>query len=319
MPIDRLLGRQLPFVAIAVGTISPDLEFFVRGRIERTIGHTAHGALLLDVPLGLAFLMLLNWFAVPAIQALLPPSLAHLGPALDRAVAVLRRTSTDLRSLAGIVVALLIGAGSHILWDAFTQAAAVDPTGTPYRSLAWLDRFPFTIGEASFALHSVLHWLSTAGGLVVVMIALDRWIERQRPPAETHHETSAAPAATRRAGWALTAAAVAVFVVQHPVARAGDGPGRPSGLSDVLATGAVWALAGCFVGLVLVGTLVRLGVLPTGGAGVPLPPDPDRPVGRSPNEGSKAGGSPGDERPEPLRGPAVKPSPLGPRSPGARR
>jgi hypothetical protein len=301
LPADRLLGRQLPLVALAVGAMSPDLEFFLRGRIERTIGHTAHGAVLMDVPLGLLFIAALTWLVIPAIGSLLSTQNGHLGGALQRSLGLPGHAWRDPRSLAQIVLALLIGAGSHIVWDVFTQPAATDPAGVRYRSLAWLDRFSFSIGEADFALHSVLHWASTVLGLIAVMLAFDRWIDRHPSPTETVGSPRPVPAITRRVGWVLAIGGTAAFLVQHPVALVGDGPARPTGLSSVLATGAVWALSGCFVGLAAFGALLRFGVLPTATAAPPRPPDPSSAA-----------------KPEPLRNPAVKAKPLGPRSRRAR-
>lgn len=291
-PLDRLLGQQLPFVALAAGAMAPDLEFFLRGRIERTIGHSAHGAVLMDVPLGLLFLAVVAWLVTPAIRALLPTEVEHLGAALERSMAIPGGSWLDPRALARIVLALLIGAGSHIVWDVFTQPAASDATGTVYQSLAWLDRLEFSIGETNFALHSLLHWLSTALGLIAVMVTVDRWIERNPAPTDADESGRYVPAVTRRTGLALTGATTVAFLVQHPVALLGDDPARPSGLASVLATEAVWALAGCFVGLAAFGTLLRSGALPTEVTALRRPPDPTRPT-----------------TPEPVRNPTVKANP----------
>ncbi|MGI9614582.1 MAG: DUF4184 family protein [Acidimicrobiales bacterium] len=301
-PLDRLLGQQLPLVALAVGTMVPDLEFFLRGRIERTIGHTAHGAVLMGVPLGLAFLAVLSWLIIPAIRALLPAGADHFGAALERSMATSGGSWLDPLSLARIVLALLIGAGSHIVWDVFTQPAATDTAATVYGSLAWLDRFQFSIGDANFALHSLLHWLSTAAGLIAVMVAADRWIERNPAPTEASESDRSVPSITRRIGLTLTGATTVGFLVQHPVALLGDGPARPSGLSSVLATEAVWALAGCFVGLAAFGALLRFGALPTEVTALARPPDPTRPADL-----------------QPVRDPAAKVEPPGPRSPKTQR
>lgn len=340
-PIDSLLGRQLPMIALAVGAMAPDFEFFIRGRIERTIGHTVHGALLIDVPLGLLFLAALTWLIVPAICSLLSAEDRYLAPAIERSFTVPRGMWSSPSGLARIVLALLIGIGSHLLWDVFTQPTPVGADGVRVASLAWLDWFPFSIGEADFALHSVLHWLSSAFGLVVLMVAVDRWLERQARPGPGDEVTTATrPTPTRSPmrliGWGLVIATTGAFLIQHPAPLLDSGPARPTGLAEQLATAAVWALAGCFVGLALFGLLLQVGFLPSG-ASVPRPPDPYRRAGTRHEAGDPcrveadrgselAGGedlvddsATDPPQPEPLRGPSVKGSPLGPGSRRAQR
>lgn len=255
-PIDRLLGGQLSTLALAVGTIAPDLEFFIRGRIARTAGHQPYGVLLLDVPLALVFLAALTWLVVPGIIALLNDDALHLGPALRRSFTVPRRVWTDPTALAGHVLAVMIGAGSHILWDEFTHGPVAEG-----EAIAWLNRFPFAIGQADFALYSVLHWLSTAGGLASVMIVLNRWLDRQprQIPAEALLEP--VPSAIRNAGLAFVALVTIGFTIQNPIAVLGGGSARPDALGDLLATSATWALSGCFIALALFGGAIQLGLI----------------------------------------------------------
>ena len=255
-PLNRLVNQQLPVLALAVGTMSPDLEFFLRGRIERSIGHTVHGILLLDVPLSFAFLAALSWLIIPAITTLLPDAALHLGAPLERTFTLPRAAWTDRRALARITLAVMIGAGSHILWDQFTHNPGADEV-----ALGWLDWLPFSIGEADFALHSIFQWLSTALGLTLVMRSLNRWLDTQprEIPAEALLEPT--PSAIRKLGWAFVGIVTVGFAVQNPLAFLGTGGGRPTGLANLLAHSAIWSLSGCFIALSLFGAAIQMGLV----------------------------------------------------------
>ncbi len=255
-PLNRLVNKQLPVLALAVGTMSPDLEFFLRGRIERSIGHTAHGVVLLDLPLSFAFLAALSWLIVPAVVTLLPDAVLHLGRPLERAFTLPKAAWTDRRAMAKLTLAITIGAGSHLLWDQFTHSPGADDEG-----LGWLNWLPFSIGEADFALHSILQWISTAVGLTLVMLSLNRWLDTQPREVSAEALLAPTPGALRKLGWGFIGIVTIGFAVQNPLAFLGDGGGRPSGLANLMAHSAIWALSGCFIALSLFGAAVQMGLV----------------------------------------------------------
>lgn len=252
LPLQRYGGRELPLLALAVGSMSPDLEFFIVGRIERTIGHTAHGVLLLDLPLSLLFLATMTWLLVPGVVALLPDRYRHLEPAIERSFSLRRSQLLTPAGLATTSIAVMVGAGSHILWDVFTHGPAQSDT-----VLEWLNSFPFSVGKANFALYSILQWISTGVGLAVITNALIDWIERQ--PAQPAKDGATPQPRRRTMGLALVALITTAFAVQSPVALIGDRPARASGLGEQITTSAIWAMSGCVIALGLVGLAARLG------------------------------------------------------------
>ena len=174
---------------------------------------------------------------LPALAVLLPRRWGHLGPAMSRAVTLPRASWTDPSELARVSIAIMVGAGSHILWDSFTYAP---PPGV--RSLAWLGWFPFSIGGTD--LHSTrwVNWLSTGLGLTVSLMALARWSDRQviGPPDE---RALAAPGFIRAGGWAFVAVITLGFAVRNPLALLGGAPPEVDpGLRWT--TASIWALTG---------------------------------------------------------------------------
>ncbi len=135
----------LPFIrtplvpaAIAIGAMAPDLPLFVRG-LPLHYGRT-HDLAWVPVTVALALLLLLVWRAVlrPAVRELSPAWLAARLPGeWDRGAAVGVRETLALTAVRGegterrwrvewtgmllLVVSLLIGVVSHIVWDLFTH------------------------------------------------------------------------------------------------------------------------------------------------------------------------------------------------------
>lgn len=270
-PLDRVLGGELPILALAAGTMAPDFEYFLRGRIERSISHLAHGVLLVDLPLGLLFLAALTWLVVPGILTLLPDGALHLGPGLTRTFTIPRSAWTDRLSLARIAVAIMIGAGSHLVWDEFTHGPAAEG-----RWLGWLNALPFSIGQADFALYSVFQWISSVAGLAVLAIAADRWFDRQPRAVPANVLLDPTPSVLRRVGWVFVGVVTVGFGIQNPLAFLGGGDARPSGLLEVIGISAVWALTGLFLALALFGAAVQLGLIERWQS---TEPGPNTPVG----------------------------------------
>lgn len=119
--------------AIAVGAMTPDLPLFVRG--TPLTYHLTHTNVLLTALI--ALVLLLVWWAVlrPAVRELSPRRLAARLPREWDAVGpdivhTLRRQRSGPRRpawrdastrLALVAVSLLLGVGSHVVWDAFTH------------------------------------------------------------------------------------------------------------------------------------------------------------------------------------------------------
>lgn len=184
----------LPFVrtpllpaAIAVGAMAPDLPLFLRGTpLTYQVTHTN---LLVSGLLALALLTL--WYALlrPAVRELSPQWLARRLPAewdsTGRAAwESVRRSRFGARHAAWrhplvfgalVAVSLLLGALSHIVWDAFTHEGRWGLALIPALSEQWGPLLGFK-------------WLqhgSSLFGLVVLGVFAVAWIARRTPEGET--------------------------------------------------------------------------------------------------------------------------------------
>lgn len=203
VPIAR---KPLVVSALVAGAIAPDLLYLqpiyraavsVNGDFTLTLTHSFHAVLWVDPLLALA--MLLVWYAVlrRPLLALAPASFTgRLAPTGGL------RAWASPRYLAWTVVSAVIGAATHVLWDAVTHGDAA------VRSIVALDA---QVGGMS--VYRLLQYVSTVVGALYLVWWLRRWWRRTavRP-------VPAGESLSRRARWgvlgALVALAVAVAVIE---------------------------------------------------------------------------------------------------------
>jgi membrane-bound metal-dependent hydrolase YbcI (DUF457 family) len=160
LPLRKL---RLPLAAMMIGSMAPDFPYFLPGELSRTNTHDLGGVFLVCWPMGLAvWLLFVHLLERPSIELLPQPWRLRM-PHSD--------SSFRFRSLALASLGVIVGALTHIAWDAFTHA------DTPMTRL-----FPL-LGEGAFSLRGrsvpvyfVLQVLSSLVGLV----ALAWWALRLR-------------------------------------------------------------------------------------------------------------------------------------------
>lgn len=194
----------LPFVrtplvpaAIAVGAMAPDLPLFVRG-LPLHYGRT-HDLAWIPATVVLALLLLLVWRAVlrPGARELAPHWLASRLPrewdtpaprALRETLAITDSPAGDRRSRVSwsgmllLVLSLLIGVVSHIVWDLFTHEGRWGVTLFPVLDEQW----------GPFLGYKWLQYASSLLGLAIIGVWALAWlvrrhasssVERVLPPA----------------------------------------------------------------------------------------------------------------------------------------
>jgi len=132
IPLQRVLGRAGVPSALVVGSMSPDLVYFLPLGIDRTASHSLAGLFWCCVPLGLVGYALFHVLWRPLGPYLLPrPLSARLPrpPGPSRLPAV---------PLWAVLVSLTVGAATHLLWDAFTHGNGFVVEMSPaLRTLLW--------------------------------------------------------------------------------------------------------------------------------------------------------------------------------------
>lgn len=180
----------LPFVrtplvpaAIAIGAMTPDLPLFVRG-LPLHYGVT-HSFAWLPVTVVAALALLLVWRCVlrPAARELSPRWLAARLPAQwdagaglalreTLAIAPAGEARVSWRGIVLLVVSLLLGVVSHIVWDLFTHEARWGTTVIPALATEW----------GPLPGYKWLQHGSSAIGLAIIGVWMLVWL-RRRPAA----------------------------------------------------------------------------------------------------------------------------------------
>jgi len=199
----------LPFGAVAVGSMAPDVPLFFPVGVTYEQTHGFPSLLLFSVPV--AVLLYLVWLLLlrPAARALLPTSIGSRLPASwdgrEAGPVPGAGSRTGLvRSVPWALLALVLGVVTHVLWDAFTHPDRFGSTLVP----ALAERWGPLVGT------QWAQYASSLGGLVVLAIAAARYLRRTPPAPPSSRPATVSTRRIRLAFWgSLIAALVAGVVV----------------------------------------------------------------------------------------------------------
>lgn len=171
------LRRYLWFPALAAGAMAPDVAYYLPLRIDT---HSLVSVVTVDVIVGV-LMVLVAW----AVQR---PFLGLCGDGIRA-----RATAMKVPTWPIVLASLVVGAATHVLWDAFTHTHGFVVQNWSLMRIS-------VIGP--HRLYNVFGYVSAIAGLLVLGIALLRWY-RRTPPTEAHWP------APRRKPWILVAIGVA--------------------------------------------------------------------------------------------------------------
>lgn len=163
LPLKRFSPRYLSFPGLLVGSLMPDFGYYIGNFALARLAHTLAGGLLVCLPTGLVLLFLL---------ALLRDPLLFLLPRRHRDVVghVLPLGGVlTLRVLGILGISIVIGAWSHVAWDAFTHDGRWGQVQLP-----WLGDTAWTFGGVTIPFYAVLQHASTLFGAIVLVVGYRR-------------------------------------------------------------------------------------------------------------------------------------------------
>jgi hypothetical protein len=152
LPLHRWL--KLPMTALMVGSAAPDFGYFFSHDAPRQLTHSFTGLLVFCLPAGLAVWLFYVAVLEKATITLLP----------DRWHTRFAHTDAITPSLvARACLAIVLGALTHLIWDAFTHRGtfvtdAIPALRGPTPGFSWLP------------VYHVTHGLSTVVGLVILAV-----------------------------------------------------------------------------------------------------------------------------------------------------
>ena len=197
--------------ALVIGTIAPDLEYFLLLRGAARWGHDFVGSFAFCLPVGL--LAMLLWTKLGHRAALL------LAPDDHR----LRWWSTLERRYSArewtlfIPFSLLVGSWTHLLWDAFTHQGRWGGKLIPA-----IESVAFTIADRDFYWTNVFQQGSTLLGMLILVIA---YLNATRRRERTTEPTPRLAPVTRLTVVTLAIALPITFGLFYAAQRAAYTPG----------------------------------------------------------------------------------------------
>ncbi len=237
LPLRRLCPRWLSLPALILGTLAPDMGYYVGMHGKwRAFCHSPEGVLIACLPVCLLLLALLLRFAAPLTVLLPEPHRALVR-------AELRPSPHPVWTAAAVaVLSILLGATTHLLWDSFTHDGFWGTELLPELDEPLLDA---TGQQFNFA--QLLQHLSTAMGVVLLALAYRRSVRARLPATPPARDP-------RRTRLLLACAAVAVMV-GATAAYALTPATLPAYISHRLVRTVVWSTS-CFATLFILASLL---------------------------------------------------------------
>jgi hypothetical protein len=156
------------FSALLVGSFIPDLPYFIPKLSRNHFAHSLPNLFLFCLPMGFLCLWIFQRFLREPLATLLPVShQVRLGANEFKFL--------PLRRLAHIVLSILMGASSHIVWDSFTHQS-----GWAVQNWDAL-RKQVTIANHSIQMSDLVQHISTVTGLTLLAFWYTLWL-RSTPP-----------------------------------------------------------------------------------------------------------------------------------------
>lgn len=166
------LRTPLPGAALVVGSMVPDLPYFVPLGISRQLTHSVPGVLIADLPMALAVLALWTLVFQAPLRDFSPGWLRRRLPVPRR-----MRSTRALPTLGWAVLAVLVGVITHLIWDSFTHPDGWIVLAVP--------AFHTMLGH--FTVYRWAQYASSVVGLVIIVAWLALWVRRS--PMRREDET----------------------------------------------------------------------------------------------------------------------------------
>jgi hypothetical protein len=167
-----LARRNLSISGLVIGSMIPDLVYFLRLMPLRDFTHSIPGLLLYCLPVGMAVLWLYHaWLKAP---------LAALFPEFQGLISGSGEEFRFLpaRRLAVLSLSILIGAITHIFWDGFTHE-----DGWALHYFPFLGDTALDLGFDRISLTRVLHHAGSVLGGAYIVLWTRKHLSRAKTPA----------------------------------------------------------------------------------------------------------------------------------------
>lgn len=156
VPFAMVLGRFGVVSALVIGSMIPDLPYFLPLGIQSAHIHTLLGLIWFCLPAGLIVYALYHGMAKRPIAALMPARIVQSCRSLETG-------GFPKGPWPGVVLSILIGAATHITWDAFTH-----DTGYFVERIPILSAHLFELGGYDVFVYKILQHASSIVGMGII-------------------------------------------------------------------------------------------------------------------------------------------------------
>jgi hypothetical protein len=208
--------------------MSPDFVYWLPLPLYRDTSHTIPALFSFCLPASFMMFWLYHFVIKPPLLALLPRTvLERLPPSSP--------LPWRLRNIVPVLIAILLGAFSHIVWDAFTHHDTLATQWLPFLEAPILSR-----GRHILRVYKFLQYMSTLVGVAVLAFYGMRWYQRTPPQEHAPRESltvwqkaallaclivpsviGAIQSGLNQAPWEVSLAALQKFVVAAVIAGIG--------------------------------------------------------------------------------------------------
>jgi hypothetical protein len=219
--------KRLNLMGLMVGTIVPDLAYFLALRPIESFGHTLPGAMTQGLFEGLLLFAIVQYGLMRPLLAVVPRGIAQ------RCQIFKQNQRFNVADFVILVISIWLGAFSHIFWDSFTHL-----TGW---FVEYFSVLAYPIGQ--MPLYKLLQYASGLFGLLGLGVWAMRWL------ADAVVEPSIESLSSRgKAIAGLTIGLTAVLMMGLAIVRDAT-PGE--GMAAIVVRAIIGAIAGSFLGLML--------------------------------------------------------------------
>ncbi len=158
LPLKKIHQKYRSMTGLVIGSMVPDFEYIIRLKIKSIYSHTLSGIVSFDLPLGM--ILYLGYMAL--VKNTLIDHLTKL--LYQRLYPYKSFEKKDKVPILVIVISILLGTCTHLLWDGFTH-----PNGYFVSLFTFLSKLIF-IGRHQLYAYKLMQHGSTTLGAVFIAI-----------------------------------------------------------------------------------------------------------------------------------------------------
>ncbi len=164
LPANRMSSQLYSMTGLVIGSMTPDFEYFIRMNLGSIFSHTLHGLFYFDLPIGLVLCFVFHDLVRDDLINNLPVGLYERFYALKN----FDWNTYYRKKWPVVLLSIVIGAVSHILWDSFTHS-----NGYFVLKIHFLNTSIHSFG-IKIIIYNLLQQLSSIFGLALVIIFVHR-------------------------------------------------------------------------------------------------------------------------------------------------